>query len=757
MDLEAELDQLLAAVEREQTTLLGLPSSGPTLSGSLPTPSPTLMHAAGVVAPLAAAMPAASVILPGSMSTAMSKVIPPSSSMWVRAVDEAVPFVAALGDPDVLMGPGTSGTAVAPSVQAASQPTATKPKRNRNPNRVNRRIVPCSHCKQRRKKCDTARPACARCAKMGLVCEYALPASASSSSQASRHRTTGHDPSRVRERRDSSVSSVSSSLYASSVYSYSDGSVPSAVASPDSDLDAVAQNHHMDDFSNAVADSLASTHLDLHPLSAIAPTDPYLLPRSASTQSQFDLSLVDFSALIQPPPASSDFESNSVHSNDALNTPNSTSSNNSTCTLDSPSPVGFTLLPQSPFKQPQPLFMHQQLYSHQSQHKLQTQSTPPPSAQALQLLDAFKLSSSSANSLPFSSIDDIINTPIDQLFPSSISSATSPGSLLDPPPGSCAVIISPSHVPTNPVSAPVDTSRAAAASAAVTAATVSMLLDSLPIARKLPDPCEGCRQWRKKCDRAVPNCSQCIKRGLVCRPSGNGGQDVGKSVEEVVAAAAAAAASAEVTSNPTSASDAALVGLELVAGNVGDFKVPSYLQPEVAKIGTYFFHQQLQMKQQTDLQSQEQGNESKCMDTNSVLPEDTMRDEEDLQFDNDATLKRKTSPPIKLEHESDTFMVSGQAGGDDDGGSTLTRRTFRPSKDHEGYLNQGHLLAEMKSLGVVPPPLPAGFISASANAPAVRGAAILTSVSQAAFSPRTNGTEGVGSETFEFPSIVMPN
>ncbi|KAJ3236031.1 hypothetical protein HDU81_011228 [Chytriomyces hyalinus] len=46
--------------------------------------------------------------------------------------------------------------------------------------------------------------------------------------------------------------------------------------------------------------------------------------------------------------------------------------------------------------------------------------------------------------------------------------------------------------------------------------TLPMALQSLQIPIRDPAPCVGCRQWKKKCDRGLPSCGQCIKRDVKC-------------------------------------------------------------------------------------------------------------------------------------------------------------------------------------------------------------------------------------------------
>ncbi|TPX75265.1 hypothetical protein CcCBS67573_g03461 [Chytriomyces confervae] len=46
--------------------------------------------------------------------------------------------------------------------------------------------------------------------------------------------------------------------------------------------------------------------------------------------------------------------------------------------------------------------------------------------------------------------------------------------------------------------------------------TTTSIHDASRLMYRRPLPCEGCREWRRKCDLTKPSCNRCIERGAVC-------------------------------------------------------------------------------------------------------------------------------------------------------------------------------------------------------------------------------------------------
>ncbi|KAI8838249.1 hypothetical protein BJ741DRAFT_601937 [Chytriomyces cf. hyalinus JEL632] len=229
--------------------------------------------------------------------------------------------------------------------------------------------------------------------------------------------------------------------------------------------------------------------------------------------------------------------------------------------------------------------------------------------------------------------------------------------------------------------------------------TLPMALQSLQIPIRDPAPCVGCRQWKKKCDRGLPSCGQCIKRDVECLYELSQPHNV-LSVEE--------AGSATVS--------------------VAD--VPAYLEPEVRKA--------ILMSAGGDVgdekaQSVGDGataplNESELL---GGLPKTVKCDQNGLEIepiDPDGTLKRRAG-----------FGGRGLADSvetlDEDDQETLKRR---PLTAMSNKMKFNESIDAADSEGVL-----------------VGGVPVLSSVDDVAFSSVPLGAEQ--GAPYEFPCIVMPS
>ncbi|KAJ3407153.1 hypothetical protein HDU80_009511 [Chytriomyces hyalinus] len=293
-------------------------------------------------------------------------------------------------------------------------------------------------------------------------------------------------------------------------------------------------------------------------------------------------------------------------------------------------------------------------------------------------------------SAPADGITDVANPfPIRQMHQNSIFFDQSNGSSLAP------------SVPTGP---PVPNPALEQQNLSRNNTKLPMALQSLQIPIRDPAPCVGCRQWKKKCDRGLPSCGQCIKRDVECLYEFSQLHNV-LSVEEAGAATV----------------------------SVPD--VPAYLEPEVRKAILMSAGGDVgDEKAQSDVFKAAVGDGAAAATALTVLgelPKTVKCDQNGLEIepiDPDGTIKRRAG-----------FGVRGLADSvetlDEDDQETLKRRPFTAISN------------KMKFNG--------NTNAADSEGVLVGGVPVLSNVDDVAFS--SVPLEAEQGAPYEFPCIVMPS